>query len=79
MICRARLLEFAEIVDTPPLPQSLPTQHIVLAKRSECIDITCTAFSQKISHSVPRRQYEFRFIVEFTVIFYQPKVMSNLP
>lgn len=63
MISRALLQEFAEIIDTPPLPFSMPTQHLVLAKRSECIAITCAAFSQKmpdaIVRSVPKRQYEF--------------------
>lgn len=63
IISRALLHEYAEIVETPPLPPSFLNQYLVLAKRTECIGLTCAAFFHKmpdaVVRAVPKRQYEF--------------------
>lgn len=63
MICREHLHRFAEIVDTPLQTLSIPAQHLVLSKRTDCIDIACSVFSSKmpdvVARSIPKRQYEF--------------------
>lgn len=63
IINRALLQQYAEIIETPSLPRLWLTQHLALAKRPECIDLTCAAFSQKMPNAVvravPKRQYEF--------------------
>jgi enterobactin synthetase component D len=63
MITRADLKVFSDIVDSPSLPCPTQIHHLVLAKRTECIELSRSVFASRIPdtivRAIPKRQYEF--------------------